>query len=45
MTFAPNYRTVQKTWDLTGFWKTPTRKSARNSAAAIHRLKWPETVL
>jgi ATP-dependent helicase HrpB len=42
---APNYRTVQKTWDLTGFWKNTYPEVRKELRGRYPRHKWPETVL
>lgn len=39
---APNYRTVQKTWDLTGFWKNTYPEVRKELRGRYPRHPWPE---
>ena len=38
---APNFRTIQKTWDLTGFWQNTYPKCARNCVAVTPSTRGP----
>ncbi len=39
---APNYRTVQKTWDLTSFWKNTYAEVRKELRGRYPRHPWPE---
>lgn len=39
---APNYRTVQKTWDLSGFWKNTYAEVRKELRGRYPRHPWPE---
>lgn len=41
---APNFRTVQKTWDLTGFWKNTYPQIRKELRGRYPKHPWPETV-
>lgn len=41
---APNYRTVQKTWDLTGFWKNTYPEIRKELRGRYPKHPWPESV-
>ena len=42
---APNYRTAQKTWDLTAFWKNTYPQIRKELRGRYPRHPWPEEVL
>jgi len=42
---APNYRTVQKTWDLTGFWKNTYPEVRKELRGRYPKHPWPEDPL
>lgn len=42
---APNFRTVQKTWDLTGFWKNTYPQIRKELRGRYPKHPWPESVL
>ena len=42
---APNFRTVQKTWDLTGFWKNTYPQIRKELRGRYPKHPWPETVI
>jgi len=41
---APNFRTIQKTWDLTGFWKNTYAEVRKELRGRYPKHPWPETV-
>lgn len=41
---APNYRTVQKTWDLTGFWKNTYPEIRKELRGRYPKHPWPEKI-
>lgn len=41
---APNYRTVQKTWDLSGFWERTYPEIRRELRGRYPKHPWPEKV-
>lgn len=42
---APNFRTIQKTWDLTGFWQNTYIEVRKELRGRYPKHPWPETVL
>ncbi|HSQ42963.1 MAG TPA: ATP-dependent helicase C-terminal domain-containing protein, partial [Fibrobacteraceae bacterium] len=42
---APNYRTAQKTWDLTGFWRNTYPQIRKELRGRYPRHPWPEDPL
>lgn len=42
---APNFRTIQKTWDLTGFWKNTYAEVRKELRGRYPKHPWPESVL
>jgi ATP-dependent helicase HrpB len=42
---APNYRTVQKTWDITGFWQNTYPDIRKELRGRYPKHPWPEKVL
>lgn len=42
---APNYRTVQKTWDLSGFWKNTYAEVRKELRGRYPKHPWPEDPL
>lgn len=42
---APNFRTIQKTWDLTGFWKNTYAEVRKELRGRYPKHPWPENVL
>ncbi|MCF0223017.1 MAG: hypothetical protein HUK20_01995, partial [Fibrobacter sp.] len=42
---APNFRTIQKTWDLTGFWKNTYGEVRKELRGRYPKHPWPESVL
>ncbi|MBP5248289.1 MAG: ATP-dependent RNA helicase [Fibrobacter sp.] len=42
---APNFRTAQKTWDLTGFWKNTYPQIRKELRGRYPKHPWPETVI
>ncbi len=41
---APNFRTIQKTWDLTGFWKNTYAEVRKELRGRYPKHPWPESV-
>lgn len=41
---APNFRTAQKTWDLTGFWKNTYPQIRKELRGRYPKHPWPESV-
>ena len=41
---APNFRTIQKTWNLTGFWKNTYAEVRKELRGRYPKHPWPETV-
>ncbi len=41
---APNFRTAQKTWDLTGFWKSTYPQLRKELRGRYPKHPWPESV-
>ncbi len=41
---APNFRTAQKTWDLTGFWKSTYPQIRKELRGRYPKHPWPESV-
>ena len=41
---APNFRTIQKTWDLTGFWQNTYAEVRKELRGRYPKHPWPETV-
>lgn len=41
---APNFRTIQKTWDLTGFWKNTYPEVRKELRGRYPKHPWPESV-
>lgn len=42
---APNYRSVQKTWDLDGFWKSTYLEIRKELRGRYPKHPWPEKIL
>lgn len=42
---APNFRSMQKTWDLTGFWKNTYPELRKELRGRYPKHPWPETVI
>ncbi len=42
---APNFRSMQKTWDLTGFWKNTYPELRKELRGRYPKHPWPEAVL
>lgn len=42
---APNFRTAQKTWDLTGFWQNTYPQIRKELRGRYPKHPWPETVV
>lgn len=42
---APNFRTIQKTWDLTGFWGNTYAEVRKELRGRYPKHPWPESVL
>ena len=42
---APNFRTIQKTWDLTGFWQNTYAEVRKELRGRYPKHPWPETVV
>ena len=42
---APNFRTIQKTWDLTGFWQNTYAEVRKELRGRYPKHPWPEKVL
>ena len=42
---APNFRTIQKTWDLTGFWQNTYAEVRKELRGHYPKHPWPEKVL
>ena len=42
---APNFRTIQKTWDLTGFWQNTYAEVRKELRGRYPKHPWPEQVL
>lgn len=42
---APNFRSMQKTWDLTGFWKNTYPELRKELRGRYPKHPWPESVL
>ena len=42
---APNFRTIQKTWDLTGFWKNTYAEVRKELRGRYPKHPWPEQVI
>lgn len=42
---APNFRTAQKTWDLTGFWKNTYPQIRKELRGRYPKHPWPESVI
>ena len=42
---APNFRTIQKTWDLTGFWQNTYAEVRKELRGRYPKHPWPETVM
>ena len=42
---APNFRTIQKTWDLTSFWQNTYAEVRKELRGRYPKHPWPETVL
>ena len=41
---APNFRTIQKTWDLTGFWQNTYAEVRKELRGRYPKHPWPETI-
>ena len=41
---APNFRTIQKTWDLTGFWKNTYAEVRKELRGRYPKHPWPERI-
>jgi HrpA-like RNA helicase len=41
---APNFRTIQKTWDLTGFWQNTYAEVRKELRGRYPKHPWPESV-
>lgn len=42
---APNFRTIQKTWDLTGFWQNTYAQVRKELRGRYPKHPWPESVI
>lgn len=42
---APNFRTIQKTWDLTGFWQNTYAEVRKELRGRYPKHPWPEKVI
>ncbi len=42
---APNFRTIQKTWDLTGFWQNTYAEVRKELRGRYPKHPWPEKVM
>ena len=42
---APNFRTIQKTWDLTGFWQNTYAEVRKELRGRYPKHPWPEQVI
>lgn len=42
---APNFRTIQKTWDLTGFWQNTYAEVRKELRGRYPKHPWPESVI
>lgn len=42
---APNFRTIQKTWDLTSFWQNTYTEVRKELRGRYPKHPWPETVM
>jgi len=42
---APNFRTIQKTWDLTGFWQNTYAEVRKELRGRYPKHPWPEAVI
>lgn len=42
---APNFRTIQKTWDLTGFWQNTYAQVRKELRGRYPKHPWPEKVI
>ena len=42
---APNFRTIQKTWDLTGFWQNTYADVRKELRGRYPKHPWPESVI
>ena len=42
---APNFRTIQKTWDLTGFWQNTYAEVRKELRGRYPKHPWPEAVV
>ena len=42
---APNFRTIQKTWDLTSFWQNTYAEVRKELRGRYPKHPWPETVI
>jgi HrpA-like RNA helicase len=42
---APNFRTIQKTWDLTGFWQNTYSEVRKELRGRYPKHPWPESVI
>ena len=42
---APNFRTIQKTWDLTGFWQNTYTEVRKELRGRYPKHPWPEQVI
>lgn len=42
---APNFRTIQKTWDLTGFWQNTYTEVRKELRGRYPKHPWPEKVI
>ena len=42
---APNFRTIQKTWDLTSFWQNTYAEVRKELRGRYPKHPWPETVM
>ena len=42
---APNFRTIQKTWDLTGFWQNTYAEVRKELRGRYPKHPWPEVVI
>ena len=42
---APNFRSMQKTWDLTGFWKNTYPELRKELRGRYPKHPWPEAVI
>lgn len=41
---APNFRTIQKTWDLTGFWQNTYKEVRKELRGRYPKHPWPEAI-